>query len=71
MIVLGALGDHGHHVQGHVVGAPREVGEPKFQHVMVEKNAKDPQMLPDHATLIPALEVSKKRAHPFQQLFKQ
>ena len=61
MIALGALGVHGHHVQGHVVGAHRAVGEPKKLHnVMVEQNAQDPQMIPDHATQIAAqLQVSK------------
>ena len=60
MIALGALGDHGHHVQGHVVGAHRTVGELKLHKVMVEQNAQDPQMKPDHATHKAAqLQVSK------------
>merc|ERR1712012_356910 len=54
LIALGALGDHGHHVQGHVVGAHRIVGELKLHKVMVEQNAQDPQMKPDHATQIAA-----------------
>ena len=59
MIALGALGNHGHHVQGHVVGAHRDVGESKIQyHKMVEQNVQDPQMLPDHATRV-AAQVSK------------
>ena len=58
MLVLGALGDHGHHVQGHVVGARRAVGDPKMHQEMVEQIAQDPQMLPDHATHI-AANVSK------------
>ena len=58
MIALGALGAHGHHVQGHVVGAHRAAQEPKIHNVMVEQNAQDPQMIPDHATQI-AANVSK------------
>ena len=50
LIALGALGDHGHHVQRHVVGAHRRVREQKMLQVMVVQNAQDPQMLPDHAT---------------------
>ena len=58
MIALGALGVHGHHVQGHVVGAHRAAREPKIHNVMVEQNAQDPQMIPDHAIQI-AANVSK------------
>ena len=58
LIALGALGDHGHHVQRHVVGAHRRVREPKMLQVMVEHNAQDPQVLPDHATQV-AVQVSK------------
>ena len=59
MIALGALGVHGHHVQRHVVGAHRGVQEQKMDHIMVDKNAQDPQVGPDHATHIPAHHVSK------------
>ena len=54
LIVLGALGAHGDPVQGHVVGAHRAVGDLNLFHVMVEQNAQDPQMLPDHVTHIVA-----------------
>jgi len=57
LIVLGALGVHGHHVQRHVAGAHRAVQEPKMDQSMAEKNAQDPQVLPDHATLIAAQHV--------------
>ena len=30
LIALGAVGDHGAHVQEHVVGAPKDDGEPKI-----------------------------------------
>ena len=59
LIALGALGVHGHHVQRHVAGAHRAVQEPKMDHIMADKNAQDPQVLPDHATLIAAQHVSK------------
>ena len=59
LTALGALGGHGHHVQGHVVGAHRADGEPKIHHLMVELNAQDLQMLPDHATHVAAHHVSK------------
>ena len=58
LIALGALGDHGHHVQRHVVGAHRRVGDQKRLQVMVEQNAWDPQMIPDHVTQV-AAQVSK------------
>ena len=58
MIALGALGVHGHHVQGRVEGAHRAAREPKIHNVMVEQNAQDPQMIPDHAIQI-AANVSK------------
>jgi len=54
LIALGVLGVHGHHVQGHVVGAHRAAQEPKIHNVMVEQNAQDPQMIPDHAIQIAA-----------------
>ena len=55
-IALGRIGAHGHHVLRHVVQeAPRHVGEPKMDHFVVELNAQDPQIPPDHATTqIPA-----------------
>ena len=58
LIALGALGNHGHHVQGHVMGAHRAVKEQKIHQVMVEQSAPDPQPLQNHATQI-AAQVSK------------
>ena len=50
-IANGGIGVSGHHVQRHVVQeATRHVGEAKMQHAMVEPNARDPQMKPNHAT---------------------
>ena len=51
MIALGMTGASGNHVQRHVAQeALRRVREPKMTHVMVELNARDPQMKPNHAT---------------------
>ena len=51
-IALGQTGAAGQGVQGHVVPAHRDVGEGQIQHSMVERNAQDPQMNADCATLV-------------------
>jgi len=51
-IALGQTGAAGQGVQGHVVLAHRDVGEGQIQHSMVERNAQDPQMNADCATLV-------------------
>ena len=50
-IALGMTGASGTHVLRHVVQeAPRHVREPKMDHFLVELNAQDPQMKPNHVT---------------------
>ena len=49
-IALGMSGACGHHVQRHVIGAPRSVREAKIHLVMVERNAWEAQVKPNFAT---------------------
>ena len=49
-IALGMGGASGHHVQRHVIGAPRSVRETKIHLFMVERNAWEAQVKPNFAT---------------------
>ena len=63
-IALGANGNHGDHVQRHVVQAPRHAQGQRLGHVMAEVHTQDLQPPPHHATQIYA-QAQVIISHPF------